>query len=107
MADEHPVVIQNQPSGVFETANRVVGAFAGAPMLLLMVILNLGFIGAAAYYLRNQQDQLTKMVSVIMDRCLPDVHGDAYIVPPGGQTVVPYTPPVQHPNNSESNNPLK
>jgi len=40
-------------------------------MLLVMVVLNCVFIAAAAYYLKQQQDNAFKLVSTMFDRCLP------------------------------------
>jgi hypothetical protein len=63
--------------GVFGTADKTVGALASTPVLLVMVLLNLGFLAAAAYYLRNQQDSAFKLVGQIFDRCLPEDHDKA------------------------------
>ena len=74
---------ENGNGGVFGTANKAIGALSGAPMLLVMVLLNCAFIGAGAYYLRGQQSNAYLLVNRLLDRCLPDVHPEARVLPPG------------------------
>ena len=75
MAEEHeptPTVVNvgKNGNGVFTTANKAIGALSGTPILLVMVLLNVTFIGAAAYYLRSQQMNVTKLVDKILEHCL-------------------------------------
>jgi hypothetical protein len=73
MADEpapQPVVVTNP--GVITVATGAIDALRGSPTLLVMVLLNCMMIVAAAYYLRNQQDQAFKSINMIFDHCLPD-----------------------------------
>lgn len=57
--------------GIVGVATGTVDALRGSPMLLVMVVLNCVFIAAAAYYLKQQQDNAFKLVSTMFDRCLP------------------------------------
>ena len=66
-----PTVVVQPPQGVIGVAADTVGALRGSPTLLVMVVLNCMFIAAAAYYLRNQQDNAFQLVGRIFDRCLP------------------------------------
>jgi hypothetical protein len=71
---------ENQ-SGITGIANNTIGALKGSPILLVMVVLNAVFIGAGSYYLSKQQDDTSQVMIKIFDRCLPDVHQNAYIGP--------------------------
>ena len=78
MSDDTPPTVVVQPAqGVVGVAAGTVDALRGSPMLLVMVVLNMAFLAAAAYYLRNQQDNAFKLVGAMFDRCLPDVHPEA------------------------------
>ena len=59
------------PQGIVTVAGDTVSALKGSPILLVMVILNCVFIAAAAFYLKNQQDNAFKLVDEIFNRCLP------------------------------------
>lgn len=63
-----PIVVQSP--GVVAVASDTISALKASPMLLVMVLLNCAFIAAAAWYLRNQQDNAFKLVSTMLDRCL-------------------------------------
>jgi hypothetical protein len=72
--DQQPksTVVVSSNGGMFGAANRTISALSGTPVLLVMVLLNVAFIGAAAYYLRSQQDHAFTLVDKIFDRCLPE-----------------------------------
>ena len=86
MADERPSVIVQPSPGVVGVASDTIGALKAAPLLLVMVLLNMAFIGAAAYYLRNQQDKAFDLMGSIFEHCLPAVKqsrlNDAYLPSP-------------------------
>jgi hypothetical protein len=83
MTDDRPPTVVVQPSqGVAGVAEDTVGALRGSPTLLVMVVLNTIFLGAAAYYMRGQQENNFRLVDKMFDRCLPDVHPEARIQPP-------------------------
>lgn len=52
-------------------ATSTVSALQRTPVLLVVVLLNVAFLGVAAYYLKIQQDSVTKLVTQMFDRCLP------------------------------------
>jgi hypothetical protein len=82
MADDKPnVIVQTPNGGIFGTANRTIGALTNTPILLVMVLLNLGFLAVAAYYLRGQQSGTITLLTQVFDRCLPDIHPQGYILP--------------------------
>jgi hypothetical protein len=82
LPEERPQVVVNTPSqGVTAVAGETIGALSGSPILLVMVLLNLGFLGSAAWYFHQQQIGTERVITQIMDRCLPAAHGDAYILP--------------------------
>lgn len=60
------------PTSVTGVAGSAVDALRSSPTLLVMVLLNMAFLGAAAYYLRQQQDNAFRLVSEMFDRCLPE-----------------------------------
>jgi hypothetical protein len=64
---------QHAGGGIFGTANRTVTALSGSPVLLVLVLLNLGFLGAAAYYFSREQEGDFMLLKQVFDRCLPDV----------------------------------
>jgi len=87
--DDHTPTVVVQPSqGVVGVATDTVGALKGSPILLVMVLLNVAFLGVAAFYLRTQQEGIVRLMDKVFDRCLPDIHPDAYIRP------APPKPPV-------------
>ncbi len=53
-----------------------------------MVLLNVAFIGAAAYYLRTQQNTALQLVGQVLDKCLPEKQSN--VKPPTG--VYPASP---------------
>jgi hypothetical protein len=67
-------------NGVTGVATDTVSALKGTPVLLVMVVLNCVFLAAAAWYLREQQDNAFKLVDKLFDHCLsgaappPDRH---------------------------------
>jgi hypothetical protein len=75
MTDAPPQVVVQPAQGVIAVASDTIGALKTSPLLLVMVLLNCAFIGAAAYYLRNQQDNAVRLVAEIFDRCLPEHKG--------------------------------
>ena len=81
MADREPNIVVQPPASVFGTADKTISALTGTPILLVMVLLNCAFLFAAAYHLRTQQDNVYKLVDRMFDRCLPDVHPEAFIAP--------------------------
>jgi CDP-diacylglycerol pyrophosphatase len=68
-------------SGITGVANNTIGALKGSPILLVMVVLNAVFIAAGSYYLSKQQDDTSQVMIKIFDRCLPDVHQNAFTIP--------------------------
>jgi hypothetical protein len=78
-----PLVVTNP--GVVSVASDTVSALKTSPLLLVMVLLNVAFIVAGAWYLRNQQDHAFALVGSLFERCLPmkpplsgDNHTGAY-----------------------------
>lgn len=67
--------------GITGIASDTVSALKGSPLLLVMVVLNAAFIMAGSYYLSKQQDDTSQVMIKIFDRCLPDVHQNAYTIP--------------------------
>lgn len=61
----------DEPS-ITGVATNTVTALSSTPVLLVVVLLNVAFLGVAAYYMRGQQENVTKLVAQVMDRCLPD-----------------------------------
>lgn len=61
--------------GVTEEGGKVavgiVGALAGVPTLLVMVILNISLIGASAWYLHERDNDAARMVTSVIERCFP------------------------------------
>jgi len=80
--DKPPTVVFTPAQGVVGVATGAVDALRGTPMLLVIVLLNCGFLISAALYLRNQQDHAFGLVKTMFDRCLPEVrpqpHSDVY-----------------------------
>jgi len=73
MADDRsPTVVVEPQQGVVSVATGAVDALRGTPVLLVMVLLNCAFLGAAAYYLRGQQANAFALVDKMFDRCLPE-----------------------------------
>jgi hypothetical protein len=66
---EPPVVVTNP--GVVTVASDTIRALQTSPVLLVMVLLNMAFIAAGAWYLRNQQDHAFALVGSLFERCLP------------------------------------
>ena len=85
----HTTVIQ--PSGgMVSVASDTVGALKSTPVLLVLVLLNCTFIGAAAYYFRIQQENVSRLVDKILTRCLPDGrHSEADISRPPARVYTP------------------
>jgi hypothetical protein len=71
--DKPPTVVVQPTQGIVGVATDAVDALRGSPTLLVMVLLNCGFLAAAAWYLRGQQDNAFKLVDKMFDRCLPGV----------------------------------
>jgi|HubBroStandDraft_5_1064220.scaffolds.fasta_scaffold09764_6 hypothetical protein len=67
-------------NGVTGVASDTINAFRGFPILLVMVLLNAAFLFAGVYYLTKQQDDASQTIDKVLQRCLPDVHMEAYIV---------------------------
>jgi hypothetical protein len=82
---QHPIVVQSP--GVIGFAGETVGALKSTPILLVMVLLNCTFIGAAAFYFRVQQDNVYKLVDKMLDRCLSEKRSELSVPP-----ARPYTP---------------
>jgi ABC-type sulfate transport system permease component len=57
--------------GVVKVADDTVGALKTSPVLLVLVLLNLCFVGGAAWYLSTQQQHVASLVEKMLDRCLP------------------------------------
>jgi hypothetical protein len=70
MADPTPPIIVTNP-GMVAVAADTISALKTTPVLLVMVLLNMAFIAAGAWYLRNQQDHAFGLVKTMFDRCLP------------------------------------
>jgi hypothetical protein len=64
-----PIIVQSP--GVIGVATNTIDALKGSPVLLVMVLLNMAFITAAAWYLRNQQDKAFALLDTVFERCLP------------------------------------
>ncbi len=62
-------------------AADTIGALRGSPNLLLVFLLNAVFIGALFFYLVDERRGREGIVNKLFDRCLPDVHSDAYVHP--------------------------
>ena len=72
MSDQRPQVVVNTPAqGATAVAGETISALSGSPILLVMVLLNLGFLGSAAWYFHQQQIGTERVITQIMDRCLP------------------------------------
>jgi hypothetical protein len=82
MSDDHPTVVVQPPAGVVGVATETIGALRGSPILIVMVVLNCVFIGAAAFYFKTQQENVYRLIDKMFDRCLPDVHPEAYVGKP-------------------------
>lgn len=54
-----------------KVATGAIDALAGSPALLVMVILNIGMIGAAAWYLNQRDVANAQIVNSIIERCFP------------------------------------
>jgi hypothetical protein len=78
---QRPNIIIQPSTGVVGVATETIGALKGSPILIVMVALNIAFIGAATYYLGRQQDNLGKLMDKVFDRCLPS-HMDDYVPRP-------------------------
>jgi hypothetical protein len=65
--------VSNIQPGVITVAADTVAALKASPMLLVVVMLNLGFLAASTYYLNKQQDHLAVVMDRVFDRCLPGV----------------------------------
>jgi hypothetical protein len=72
---QKPNIIIQPSSGVIGVATETIGALKGSPILVVMVALNIAFIGAGTYYLGRQQDNLGRLMDKVFDRCLPAVDG--------------------------------
>jgi hypothetical protein len=59
------------PSSITGTASHAIDALRSTPILLVMVLLNCGFLGIAAYYLHAQQASAYQLVDRVLDSCLP------------------------------------
>jgi hypothetical protein len=68
-------------NGVTGVATHTIDALKNSPILLVMIILNAAFLGAGSYYLSKQQDDTSQVMIKVFDRCLPDVHQNAYTIP--------------------------
>lgn len=69
-------------NGITGIATGTIDALKNSPTLLVMVVLNAAFLGAGSYYLSKQQDDVAQVTDKILERCLPNVHMEAYIVTP-------------------------
>jgi hypothetical protein len=73
MTDDRPPTVVVTPSqGVVGVAFGAIDALRSTPILLVVVLLNCGFLGVAAYYLRTQQAAAFQLVGKVLDRCLPE-----------------------------------
>ena len=52
-------------------AGDVVGAFKTSPVLLLIVLLNMAFAGAASYFMVHLESWRHEAMVTLMDRCIP------------------------------------
>jgi hypothetical protein len=68
--EDKPTVVE-PPQGVVSVATGAIDALRTSPILLVMVLLNCVFIFCAAYYLRIQQNNVTRLVDKMFDHCLP------------------------------------
>jgi hypothetical protein len=59
------------PSSITGVATDTIHALRATPILLVMVLLNCGFLGIAAYYLHAQQTSAYQLVDRVLDSCLP------------------------------------
>ena len=55
---------------VTAVASDTIHALKSTPILLVMVLLNCGFLGIAAYYLHVQQASAYQLVDRVLDSCL-------------------------------------
>jgi hypothetical protein len=69
-------------NGITGIATGTIDALKGTPILVVMVVLNAAFLGAGSFYLSKQQDDIAQLTDKVLDRCLPNVHMEAYIVTP-------------------------
>jgi uncharacterized protein HemX len=69
-------------NGITGVATETIGALKSSPILIVMVVLNVAFLGAASFYLSKQQDDTSQVTIQILQRCLPDVHPEAFVAPP-------------------------
>jgi hypothetical protein len=103
MSDDRPPTVVVQPAqGVVAVAADTVGALRSTPVLLVMVLLNAAFIGAAAYYLRTAQDHAYALINKMFDRCLPEhvyYRPDTRSVPSPPARPVSPTPGYEPPPN--------
>jgi hypothetical protein len=58
------------PTTITGTAAHAIDALRSTPILLVMVLLNCGFLGIAAYYLHAQQASAYQLVDRVLDSCL-------------------------------------
>jgi len=56
---------------IVNVADDVIGAFKSAPILLLIVLLNMAFAGAASYFMVQLETLRHEASKMILDRCLP------------------------------------
>ena len=107
MSDDRPppTVVVQPAQGVISVAADTIGALRGTPMLLVMVLLNCAFIAAAAYYLHGQQDNAFRLVDKMFDRCLPDVHSEAYVRPHYSPPRRPYSATPDHAQPEQEEHP--
>lgn len=62
---------QHRPNGVTGLAGDAIDALKTSPVLLLIVLLNMAFAGAAAYYLTGIENKRSEATKLILDRCIP------------------------------------
>jgi hypothetical protein len=79
---QKPNIIIQPSSGVIGVATETIGALKGSPILIVMVALNVAFLGAGIYYLGRQQDNVARLVDKLFDRCLPTLHSSQPDWPP-------------------------
>ena len=83
MSDDRRPQVFIQPSpGVVGVAHETITSLRGSPILIVMVVLNVAFLAAGSFYLSKQQDDSSQVTVQILQRCLPDVHPEAFVAPP-------------------------
>jgi hypothetical protein len=70
-AAPQPVIVQ-RGGGITAIAGDAIDALKTSPVLLLIVLLNMAFAGAASYYLERQEERRGEGISALislLDKC--------------------------------------